>query len=642
MDQTIPSLLDRACAQFGDQPYLSDRGPAGWSTLSFVQTRERVRALACALIRLDLPPGCPAVIMAEGRSAWVIAELAVLHLGGVCVPISLKLLADEVPFRVNHSEARLVFVSRLTWEKVAAARSQFTGRPVFVLFDEDPELLRQIADRTDLVVGRDLFPFGELQAMGQRLRPEVEPELLSRMGALGPDSDATICYTSGTTGNPKGIVLTHGNYLANCEASVELFQMPYGLRTLVILPIDHSFAHTVALYGAFFRAIHLHFLDASGGGLVRNIPSNLAEVKPHFLLTVPSLSGNFMKKIRSAIHDKGGLIEALFNAGIEAGIRLNGDGLGKPSWATRLVHGPAYALASAVVFPAVQKVFGGELQFMVGGGALLDIKQQEFFAALGVPVLQGYGLTEATPIISANTRARHCFGTSGLLLKNIEVTIRDEDGRALPVGTKGEIVLRGPSVMKGYLKNPEATAAVLQEGWLRTGDLGYLRPDGFLMVVGREKALLIAQDGEKYSPEEIEEAIINTSGIADQVMLSCDHKNYTVALVVPDPVALKELRVQFPEPGALLAEIERRLSLFKTDPTFAGRFPAPWCPSAFALLTEPFTEQNKMMNSTLKMVRFRIVEAYGDLIQSLYTDEGRRFDSDPNRRALDHWFGVLS
>ena len=617
MTYTIPSLLDRAALEFGDQPYLSDKsggdkGVGGWQALSYTQTRQKARELACALMDLGLEKGDTAVIMAEGRSAWVVSELALLHAGGVCVPISLKLLPEEIPFRVNHSEAKAIFFSSLTWEKVASARAQFERPLLSILFDDDDELLATIAAKTGLVVGATLFSYAQLCVEGAAKFNAAG--LQARLDALGPDDEATICYTSGTTGNPKGIVLTHGNYWANCEASVELFQMPYGLRTLVVLPIDHSFAHTVALYGAFFRAMHLFFLDSSGGGLVRNIPSNLLEVKPQFLLTVPSLTGNFMKKILAGIHEKGGLIEGLFLAA------LKGPGLAR--W-----------LAGLLIFPKVRSIFGGELQFMVGGGALLDIKQQEFFAALGVPVFQGYGLTEATPIISANTRHKHRFGTSGLVLGNLELTIRDENFALLPPGQKGEIVIKGPSVMKGYLKNPGATEAVLKEGWLRTGDLGYMSGD-FLMVVGREKALLIAQDGEKYSPEEIEEAITNTSGLVDQVMLSCDHKNYTVALVVLDQSTLKELAKAHPTPEALLEEVARSLSRFKADPAFAGRFPSQWCPSAFALLTEPFTEQNKMINSTLKMVRFRIAETHGDLLESLYTADGRRADSPHNRQAL--------
>jgi len=608
MDQTLPSLLDQAAVRFADRPYLSDKGPSGWVSSTYFQTRQTVRRVACALMARGLEVGDPAVILCEGRSAWVIAELAVLHAGGVSVPISLKLLPEEIPFRVNHSEARMIFVSKLTWDKVDQVKDKFEGQVLFVLFDGDPQ-----AD-----LGPDAVAWSTLLAEGAALEAAWIGRLDQRLGQLGPDSDATICYTSGTTGNPKGIVLTHGNYLANCRASVDLFQMPLGLRTLVVLPIDHSFAHTVALYGAFLTAMHLFFLDSSGGGLVRNIPSNLLEVKPHFLLTVPSLTANFMKKIQAGIRQKGGLVEALFQRALTA-------------------PGPARWLASLVIFPQVRKIFGGELQFMVGGGALLDVKQQEFFATLGVPVFQGYGLTEATPIISANTRRRHRFGTSGLVLDNVELTIRDEAGTVLPPGVKGEIVIRGPSVMKGYLKNPGATAAVLEGGWLRTGDLGYMTPDGFLMVVGREKALLIAQDGEKYSPEEIEEAIVNTSGVVDQVMLSCDHKNYTVALVVPDRQALREWALRYPDPADLLTAIGESLARFKTDPAFAGRFPSQWCPSAFALLSEPFTESNRMINSTLKMVRFRISEVHAGVLEDLYTDEGRRVDSSRNRQALASW-----
>ena len=179
-------------------------------------------------------------------------------------------------------------------------------------------------------------------------------------------------------------------------------------------------------------------------------------------------------------------------------------------------------------------IFGDSLRFCVGGGALLDVKQQEFFAAFGLPVYQGYGLTEAAPIISSNAPKHHKFGSSGLVAPSIECTIRHEDGSVCAVGETGEIVIRGGNVMKGYFKNPEASAQALRDGWLWTGDLAYIDEDGFLVVVGREKALLIAEDGEKYSPEDIEEAVTFSTDVIDQMMAYCDHRRYTAAFVTLD------------------------------------------------------------------------------------------------------------
>ena len=207
-------------------------------------------------------------------------------------------------------------------------------------------------------------------------------------------------------------------------------------------------------------------------------------------------------------------MKGIFNRGIEAAIKRNGDGYRKPGLATQIATYFNYAVADKLIFKKLRKIWGSKIEFFVGGGALLDIKQQQFYKAIGVPVYQGYGLTEATPIISTNTPFFHKMGTSGKVLGNITCKICDENGKELPKGEKGEIVIKGDNVMKGYYKNPEATAETLKDGWLYTGDLGFFDKDDFLVVVGREKALLISEDGEKYSPEEIEEAIVNSSSLS--------------------------------------------------------------------------------------------------------------------------------
>ncbi len=258
--------------------------------------------------------------------------------------------------------------------------------------------------------------------------------------------------------------------------------------------------------------------------IIRNIPGNLVETNPTYLMTVPSLSGNFMKKIVSGVAKKGGLINSIFTAGVNAGIKLNGDGFHKPSLGVRLRYTPAHKLASTLVFPKIREIFGSQIQYCVGGGALLEVRQQNFFAAIGVPVFQGYGLTEAAPIICSNTPMRHKFGSSGVIAPSIECKIMKSDTEEAAVGERGEIVIKGLNVMKGYFKNEKASKEVLRDGWLWTGDLGYIDADRFLVVTGRAKALLIAPDGEKYSPEEVEEAIINHSQAVSQLMVYNDHK----------------------------------------------------------------------------------------------------------------------
>jgi long-chain acyl-CoA synthetase len=257
-------------------------------------------------------------------------------------------------------------------------------------------------------------------------------------------------------------------------------------------------------------------------------------------------------------------------------------------------------------------------------------------------MFQGYGLTEASPVISANNKKEHKLGSSGKPAKAIEVRICDEQGKDLPVGAKGEIVIRGENVMAGYWKNEKATQETIRDGWLYTGDLGYLDADGYLYVLGRFKSLLIANDGEKYSPEEIEEAITEASPYIEQVMLYNNQSPYTVALVVPNKENLlrwlkeKKLDHRTPEgQEAALKLLETEVNQFRLGGPRAGQFPERWLPATFAVLGEGFTEQNRFLNSTLKMVRPRITEFYQSRLDYMFTPEGKNILNPQNRTIIN-------
>jgi long-chain acyl-CoA synthetase len=454
----------------------------------------------------------------------------------------------------------------------------------------------------------------------------------------------TISYTSGTTGNPKGIMLTHLNYFSNSHEAVNTFQIEELISTLIILPTDHSFAHTVGIYTSLVRGISIHFVDARGGGMnaLKNIPINLVEAKPNFLLTVPALTGNFISKINDGIKAKGSFIEGIFNRGLDAAIHRNGDGFKKPDSVAQITSYFNYILAEKLIFKKLRLIFGSEIEFFVGGGALLDIKQQQFYKAIGIPVYQGYGLTEASPIISTNTPFAHKMGTSGKILGNITCKICDENGKELPQGKKGEICIQGDNVMKGYYKNEAATKETLKNGWLHTGDLGFMDEDNFLVVVGREKALLISEDGEKYSPEEIEEAIINCSPVIQQTMIYNDHKKYTTALITLNKAHtldfIKENKITSAE--ELVSKLKEELLSFDKQPEFKGKFPAKWIPSNFQIIEEEFSEANAMINSTLKMVRHKITATYQERLELMYGQNSTTTALDKNIEVLEQMFNL--
>ncbi len=640
MKRTVLSMLRHASDDFKNITYVATKTGQGWVEKDFQTVLRDSRATAAALRSRGFAKNDTIALYAEGSSDWVISEFATLWTGCISVPLSIKLQPEEIPFRINHSEAKAVFVSKNMLPKIAAVYSQFKPKHVrLIVIDEDGSDLSKMRELAGEKAAPQVELFRDLLLEGYRTQEDYELELQRVEDETEEDDVVTISYTSGTTGNPKGIMLTHLNYYANCRDSVEMFAVPRAeYRTLIILPCDHSFAHTVGIFAALFRGISLFFVDARGGGMaiLRNIPINLAEVEPTFLLTVPALTGNFMKKIKAGIKEKGKLIQALFNWGLSHAIRYHGNGYNRPGFALRVASFLPYKLADTLVFSQVRRIFGRRIQFCVGGGALLDVKQQEFFNAIGVPIYQGYGLTEAAPVISSNLPSVHKFGSSGRTAPTVECRILSEDGSQAAVGERGEIVIRGDNVMKGYYKNQSATEETIKDGWLYTGDLGYFDQDGFLVVVGRAKALLISTDGEKYSPEGIEEAITNSTDVISQVMLYNDHNQYTSALVVLDQQGVKDLIQQRGISNAddLLSEINSSLYAFQQDPNYKGLFPSVWLPATFQVLTEAFSEENQMINSTMKMVRYKIMQAHEDAIEYMYTEEGKTFTNPRNRKAV--------
>ena len=484
----------------------------------------------------------------------------------------------------------------------------------------------------------------EVMKMGDEfLASHTMEEFLAVGQSLQNDDIATITYTSGTTADPKGVVLTHRNYTANVEQALTLVHIDQTWRTLIILPLDHCFAHVVGFYIMMSRGATAATVQVGRTGLetLKNIPLNIKEVRPHFILSVPSLAKTFKKNIEGAIRAKGKVTETLFNWGISVRQKYYGDS-NLDSKGMRIFLKPLVALFDKLIFSKVRDNFGGELRFFVGGGALLDKDLQHFYLGVGMPMYQGYGLSEATPVISSNGPDLYRFGSSGKLVDPIELKICDADGKELPVGELGEIVVKGENVMAGYWKNPVATAETVRDGYLYTGDLGYMSEEGLLYVKGRFKSLLISSDGEKYSPEGIEEAFVSLCPTVDQVILYNNQSPYTTALIVPNKDnikrALAEKGLDFStEEGRKAAcdLVKADIDMFKKGGEHAGMFPERWLPSCFAVLPEAFTEQNGMMNSTMKVVRGKVEKFYKERIDILYTAEGKQLYEQHNLDAFN-------
>ncbi len=640
--RTVFEMLDKASKKYGDAPYLIQKEDTGWEKVSFSEAKEKSQILASAFVDLGLEKGDKIAIVSEGKTDWVISELAGLYAGLVSVPLSIKLMSEEIPFRINHSDSKLLIVSENTIEKVISQWDKYEYKLLrLVVLDKPSKKIDNLCqmyqfDKDKIFYIRDLYQKGRLSINKNR------PIIQSLCDHTQEDDTVTISYTSGTTGDPKGIMLTHLNYYSNSLAAVNTFKIEEKISTLIILPTDHAFAHTVGIYTSLFKGLALYFVDARGGGTntLKNIPKNLVEASPNFLLTVPALTGNFIKKIREGVKEKGSFVEGVFRRGVDAAIKRNGDAFRKPGLGVQLRTYFNYIIAEKLIFKKLRGIFGSNIEFFVGGGALLDIKQQQFYKAIGIPVYQGYGLTEAAPIISTNTPYNHKMGTSGKVLEGVICKICDDKGNELPKGERGEIVIKGDNVMKGYYKNSKSTSEILKDGWLYTGDLGYYDEDDYLVVVGREKALLISEDGEKYSPEEIEEAIVNSSPFISQAMIYNDHKKFTTALVTLNKEEMEELirKENISSAEQVTHRVKEEVLAFNKQVEFKGKFPDKWIPSQIQIIEEDFSEQNKMINSTMKMVRHKISETYQDRLDVMYESSNK--SSQKNTEIISKVFGM--
>ncbi len=622
-------MFENSVEKFADRPYIWEKRDGQYRPTTFREMRDMVYEAAAGLMALGVQKGDRLALLSEGRVDWVVAELGILYAGAIDVPLSVKLEPEDLKFRLMHAECRFAIVSGLQAPKVLQMKKDLPDLEKIILMDGEPQ-------------DDDEITLRKVRELGKEYLKEHEEEFRQRWQSVEENDIANICYTSGTTADPKGIMLTHRNYTANVEQACSLVEIPSDWVTLLILPWDHSFAHTAGIYTFMARGASIAAVEVGQTPIetLRNIPKNIQEIRPHMLYSVPSLSQSFRKGIERNIRQKGPKVEKLFRRAMKVAYSYNGVGFDRGKGLKRKLLKPLLAFYDKILFSKIRQGFGGRLEYFIGGGALLDIEMQRYFYAIGIPIYQGYGLTEASPVISANTPQAHKMGTSGRLVANLELRIVDDEGNDLPPGQKGEIVVKGENVMKGYWKNERATAETIQDGWLFTGDLGYMDEDGFLVVLGRKKSLLISNDGEKYSPEGIEEALVSNSPYIEQVMLYNNQSPYTVALLYPNREnLLRYLQEKGLSPRteegqrAALQLIEQEIEEYKTG-RYKGMFPTKWLPAAVAILGEGFTEQNKMLNSTLKMVRGRIVDYYKDRLDYLYTPEGKNIFNHRNMTII--------
>jgi len=406
INRTLPLLFEKSVSKYPDNILMWEKTGTKYEGTTYKQMQKLVHEFSAGLNAIGLQRSDRVALISEGRNDWVMSELGVLFLGGINVPISVKIdELSDLKFRLAHSGAKFVVVSKAHLTKIRTIKNDL------------PELQKIVVlDKIDSIEQDEIYK-GDVLLKGREFLNYNSAVFTQIWQSINENDYANICYTSGTTADPKGIVLTHRNYTSNVEQSSALLHIPQWYVSLLILPWDHAFAHTAGIYTLMANGASMSSIQLGNTPLetLKNIPQNIKEIKPSFLLSVPALAKNFRKNIEKGIREKGSKVEKLFSKALETAYKYNKEGWNRGEGFQKLKK-PLLMLYDKILFSKIREGFGGKLEFFIGGGALLDIELQRFFYALGIPMLQGYGLTEAAPVISANVPAAHKLGSSGKIV----------------------------------------------------------------------------------------------------------------------------------------------------------------------------------------------------------------------------------
>jgi long-chain acyl-CoA synthetase len=634
MPSTLNEMIQESVGKYGDLPALKIRRGEVFHPISYRELGRMIEELGTGLIDLGVKRGEHLGLIADNRYEWMICDLAILGTGACDVPRGCDATPQEIEFILRHAGIGTVFVeNRSQLEKLYAIAENLPELKTFILMCDgesvDPARFRLIT----------LHTMESLMERGKELLKNGDTRFRERGGRVGPDDLATIIYTSGTTGQPKGVMLTHRNIMHNVINAPKNVPITRGDRFVSFLPTWHSFERTVE-----YVLLHVGASNAYSKPAAQVLIKDFEAEKPHYVSSVPRIWEALYNAILYKISRESTIRRALFHFFVQIGIRHHrhrmtyknlmpkfepGRLFSRPaeiitSGAALLWLTPLRALGDRLVFSKIRERTGGELKAGISGGGALPSHIDEFFAGVGLCVLEGYGLTETSPIVAVRTFERPVPYTVGPLLRGVEVKIVDERGTPLSRGARGLIMVRGDLVMKGYYKDQKATKKVLDpDGWLNTGDLGRLALAGELQITGRAKDTIVLTGGDNIEPMPIEQKLTESRYVHQVIIIGQDRKTVG-ALIVPDFEALHEYAAQegvaFREDRDLIESPAIR-SLFRREIkeliSPKNGFRAVEYVSSFRLLPRAF-EVGKELTQTLKMKRNFISDIYREDIQALY------------------------
>ena len=593
--QTIPELFLAAVHNHPRPDIFSFRDSSEkYVDVSSEEAHRRVLALRFGLKSLGIKPGDKVAILAENRVEWVLSDLATLCAGAVTVPIYSTLLPDTIEYILNDCQPVAIFVST---EEQAAKIHQIRDRLSFlkdvIAFDEVP------------LPG--VLAFDQLLRIGQNLVDEKPPTPSEECLSVEKDSPCSIIYTSGTTGNPKGVVLSHWNFVSNVQAIQNIFPIFPSDKSLSFLPLSHVLERMAGYYT---------ILNAGGGisfaQRMDTVPMDIIDAKPTIMISVPRLYEKIYAKAMATAVGAGGLKKNIFFWAREIAMKcakLEENGQSPTGWLAF-----QRTIADALVFKKLRAKLGGNIRFMVSGGAPLGAKINQFFYGCGLTIFEGYGLTETSPVLSCNYTGHMRFGSIGHVLPGTEIKIAED----------GEIMARGPQIMLGYFNNEEATSEVLDaDGWFATGDIGKFDEDDFLYITDRKKDIIVTAGGKNIAPQPIENKF-SADKLVTQTVVIGDRRQFLSALMVPNFEVLDDWAasngVDAPTTAEMLTH-PQVLTLYQEllDKVNAN-LPGFNQVKKFTLLEREFTQEDGELTPTMKIKRFAINRKYQDTINQMYPE----------------------
>jgi len=591
---TIAALPFFASGRYPKPDLIGRCSAAGIATTSGRDLVERVRDLGLGFAQLGMGRGDRVAIISESRPEWLFADFAIVTKGAVTVPIYPTLSVEQVAYILRESEVRLAVASNAAQVgKLQAAAALAPGLATIVCMDHAPA-----------GPGRaEVITMADAAALGHRQITDgwgVAKAFLEEAQSVAPDDLATIIYTSGTTGEPKGVELTHGNLASNVAASQERLKLEETDVALSFLPLCHAFERTVA-YLYLSAGVSIAFAES-----LDTVSRDLLTVRPTLMTGAPRVFEKIYARVVERGRAGGGLERRLFDWSMRVAAVAGRSGGGPPgSWSWRL--------ANRLVFGRIREGVGGRVRFFVSGSAPLRKDLAEVFAGIGVPILEGYGLTETAPVVSVTPPGAIRAGTVGPPLSNVEVRIAED----------GEILVRGPSVMRGYYKKPAETAEALRDGWLHTGDIGALDEAGYLRITDRKKELIVTSGGKKIAPQAIEAAFREHPLVADVVLVG-DGRRFVSAVILPDRAAIARVTgTTAASPATFVADLGRA-DVLQAFQAIVDVVNAPLAQferiKKFSLVPDEWTIASGILTPTLKVRRRNVEARYHDVLERLYAE----------------------